>query len=317
MTGEFTHYSVMLAECMEGLRIVPDGVYVDGTAGGGGHSEAIAKRLNGGRLICFDRDPEAVEAVTKRLASYQGITVLNRRFSEMRDCLNEIGIQSVNGILLDLGVSSHQLDTDQRGFSYKNEAQLDMRMNQKQGKTAQEIVNTYSKEALTRLFYEYGEERYSPQIAQAICAERECGRICTTTQLAEIIKNAMPIKARSEKGHPAKRCFQALRIEVNGELEELATGLRDGWELLGEGGRMVILTFHSLEDRMVKQFYKDKTTGCICPKEFPVCVCNHREEGVLITKKPLLPTQEECAVNSRSQSAKLRVIEKLPRTQER
>ncbi|MBQ3140850.1 MAG: 16S rRNA (cytosine(1402)-N(4))-methyltransferase RsmH [Clostridia bacterium] len=311
MIGEFSHYSVMLSECIEGLAIRPDGVYVDGTAGGGGHSEQIAKRLDGGRLICFDRDPEAVAAVTGRLAPYEGITVVNERFSEMSRELQALGIQEVNGILLDLGVSSHQLDTDQRGFSYKNEAELDMRMNQKQGKTAQEVVNTYSQEQLTKLFYEYGEERYSRQIAQAICTERERGRMCTTTQLADIIKNAMPIKARSEKGHPAKRCFQALRIEVNGELDELATALQRGWELLADGGRMVILTFHSLEDRMVKQFYKEKTIGCICPKEFPVCVCNHKPEGTLITKKPMLPTREELEVNSRSQSAKLRIIEKI------
>lgn len=308
---EFSHYSVMLAECIEGLAIKPDGIYVDGTAGGGGHSEAIAKRLISGRLVAIDRDEEAVAATGKRLAPYPQAEVIHGCFGQMGTILADLGIEGVDGIMLDLGISSHQVDEAGRGFSYKEEAEVDMRMDQKRGKSAREVVNTYSQQELTRIFYEYGEERFSKPIAAAICAYRQSREIITTTELADIIKNAMPAAARSEKGNPAKRCFQALRIEVNDELGELAAGLEAGWNTLNSGGRMVVLTFHSLEDRITKRFFKEKTTGCICPPEFPVCVCNHREQGKLINHKPIVAGEEEMKQNSRSASAKLRIIEKF------
>ena len=308
---EFNHYSVMLGECIEGLAIKPDGIYVDATAGGGGHSEQIAKRLTTGHLIAIDRDEEAVKTAGERLLKYPCAKVYHDRFSRMAQLLTELNINGVDGILIDCGVSSHQLDETGRGFSYKNEAEVDMRMDQSRGLSAREVINTYKKEDLARIFFEYGEERFSRRIADAICDIRAKREIKTTTELADIIKNAMPAAARSEKGHPAKRCFQALRIEVNDELGELAAGLEAGWQKLNHGGRMVILTFHSLEDRMTKRFYKDKITDCICPPEFPICVCNHRAEGHLITKKPMLPSQNELDENPRSASAKLRIIEKL------
>lgn len=301
----------MLDECIEGLAIRPDGIYVDATAGGGGHSEQIAKRLTAGRLIAIDRDKEAVKTAGERLSKYPGAKVYHDRFSRMADLLSELGINGVDGILIDCGVSSHQLDETGRGFSYKNEAEVDMRMDQSRGLSAREVVNTYQYKELERIFFEYGEERYSKKIAAAICDIRAKREIKTTTELADIIKNAMPAAARSEKGHPAKRCFQALRIEVNDELGELAAGMEAGWQKLNHGGRMVILTFHSLEDRLAKRFYRDKVTGCVCPPEFPICVCGHRAEGWLITKKPKLPSQKELGENPRSQSAKLRIIEKL------
>ena len=301
----------MLDECIEGLAIKPEGIYVDATTGGGGHSEQIAKRLTAGRLIAIDRDEEAVKAAGERLSKYTCAKVYHDRFSRMAELLSELEIEEVNGILIDCGVSSHQLDEIGRGFSYKNEAEVDMRMDQSRGLSAREVVNNYKKEDLERIFFEYGEERYSKWIAAAICASRAKREIKTTTELADIIKNAMPAAARSEKGHPAKRCFQALRIEVNDELGELAAGMEAGWKKLNHGGRMVILTFHSLEDRMTKRFYKDKIIDCICPPQFPICVCDHRAEGRLITKKPMLPSQKELAENLRSASAKLRIIEKL------
>ncbi len=308
---EFNHYSVMLDECIEGLAIKPDGIYVDATVGGGGHSEQIAKHLTTGRLIAIDRDEEAVKAAGERLSKYPSAKVYHDRFSRMADLLSELGINGVDGILIDCGVSSHQLDETGRGFSYKNEAEVDMRMDQSRGLSAREVINTYKQKELERIFFEYGEERYSRRIAEAICEIRAKREIKTTTELADIIKNAMPAAARSEKGHPAKRCFQALRIEVNDELGELAAGMEAGWQKLNQGGRMVILTFHSLEDRMTKRFYKDKITDCICPPEFPICVCNHRAEGRLLTKKPMLPSQEELVENPRSSSAKLRIIERI------
>jgi len=308
---EFNHYSVMLEECIEGLAIKPEGIYVDATAGGGGHSEQIAKRLTTGRLIAIDRDEEAVKAAGERLSKYTCAKVYHDRFSRMAGLLSELEIDDVDGILIDCGVSSHQLDEIGRGFSYKNEAEADMRMDQSRGLSAREVVNNYKKEDLERIFFEYGEERYSKWIASAICVSRAKREIKTTTELADIIKNAMPAAARSEKGHPAKRCFQALRIEVNDELGELAAGMEAGWQKLNHGGRMVIVTFHSLEDRLAKRFYKDKIIDCICPPQFPICVCSHRAEGRLITKKPMLPSQEELDVNPRSASAKLRIIERL------
>ena len=308
---EFNHYSVMLDECIEGLAIKPDGIYVDATVGGGGHSEQIAKHLTTGRLIAIDRDEEAVKAAGERLSKYPSAKVYHDRFSRMAGLLSELGINGVDGVLIDCGVSSHQLDEKGRGFSYKNEAEVDMRMDQSRGLSAREVINTYKQKELERIFFEYGEERYSRRIAEAICEIRAKREIKTTTELADIIKNAMPAAARSEKGHPAKRCFQALRIEVNDELGELAAGMEAGWQKLNQGGRMVILTFHSLEDRMTKRFYKDKITDCICPPEFPICVCNHRAEGRLLTKKPMLPSQEELVENPRSSSAKLRIIERI------
>lgn len=308
---EFSHRSVMAAESIELLAVRPGGTYVDATAGGGGHSELIAMKLTGGRLIAIDRDSEAVEAAGRRLAPYGCARVVQGCFGRMEEILSGLGIEGADGILFDLGVSSHQFDEAGRGFSYRQEAEVDMRMDQKRGMSARQVVNTYTKEDLTRIFYEYGEERYSRAIAGAICARRAEKEIVTTTELAQIIKNAIPAKARSGGGHPAKRCFQALRIEVNDELGELAEGLKAGWKCLNKGGRMAVISFHSLEDRMVKRFFKDKVTDCICPPEFPVCVCGHRAEGRLITAKPVLPSAEEIAANPRSSSAKLRVIERF------
>ncbi len=311
---EFSHRSVLLLPAVEGLAVRADGVYVDGTAGGGGHSYEIAKRLTaGGRLIAIDRDAEAVEAAKERLREFgDRVIVVRDCFGRMDKVLSDLAITGVDGILLDLGVSSHQFDDAERGFSYKNEARVDMRMDNTRGISACEVVNTYPRQELTRIFYEYGEEKFSARIAQRICAARAEKEIVTTTELAQIIKDAIPAAARSsEKGHPAKRCFQALRIEVNDELGELARGLEVGWSCLHKGGRMSVITFHSLEDRAVKRFNKEKITACICPKEFPVCVCGHRAEGRLITAKPIVPDDSELRENPRSASAKLRVIEKI------
>jgi len=307
----FSHTSVMLYEAVDGLAIKPGGIYVDGTAGGGGHSLEIAKRLTGGRLIAIDRDSEAVKAAGERLKEYPNATVVKGCYSSVRDLLDGLGIDKIDGMLLDLGVSSYQLDTAGRGFSYTKEAELDMRMDKSGGITASDVVNTYSREALAKIFFDYGEERYANRIAFEICKERERGPIRTTTELAEIIKNAMPAAARSEKGHPAKRCFQALRIEVNNELGELREGLESAFDLLKPGGRLAVITFHSLEDRMVKNFFRDKATGCICPKDFPICVCGHKPEAQVITRKAVLPSKEEQQANPRSKSAKLRIAEKL------
>ena len=305
---EFSHVSVLLGETIDSLDIKPDGIYVDGTAGGAGHSREIAKRLNGGHLYALDRDPDAVAVASERLKDYPA-TVIKANFSDMRSVLAEKGIYKVNGIMLDLGVSSYQLDNSERGFSYKAEAPLDMRMS-KSGPTAADLVNTLSREELSRIFKEYGEERFSFKIAGAIVKEREITPFTTTTQLAGIIAQSVPAAARRD-GHPARKCFQALRIEVNGELESLKSVLDDAFDLLVPGGVLSIITFHSLEDRIVKQKFKEYCTGCTCPPDIPVCVCGKKPRGELKFRKPVTASEEELSINKRSRSAKLRSIKKL------
>lgn len=305
---EFNHKSVLLGETIDSLNIKPDGIYVDGTAGGAGHSREIAKRLKEGRLIALDRDPDAVAVATERLTGFNA-TVVNCNFSEMREALENLGIYKVDGILLDLGVSSYQLDNGERGFSYHKEAPLDMRMS-KQGRTAADLVNTLSRDELCRIFRDYGEEKFAYKIAGEIVKFREIKPIATTTELADIIASAVPAAARRD-GHPARKCFQALRIEVNGELQSLADTLDTAFDLLNEDGVLSIITFHSLEDRMVKQKYKEYCTGCTCPPDFPVCVCGKTPRGSLVTRKPVVATEQELKENPRSRSAKLRAIRKL------
>jgi 16S rRNA (cytosine1402-N4)-methyltransferase len=305
---EFSHYSVMLDECIAGLAIRPDGIYVDGTAGGAGHSCQIAKRLTTGKLFALDKDPDAVSIAEKRLAPYEQAAVIQADFKDLGCTLRERGITGADGILLDLGVSSHQLDTAQRGFSYHQDGPLDMRMSQ-QGPSAQDLVNTYSVADLTRIIREFGEEKYAFSIAKNIEKARAKAPVTTTGQLAQIIKESMPYSARREK-NPAKKTFQAIRIAVNGELEALSQVLDQAFDFLNPGGRFAIITFHSLEDRMVKQKFADFARGCICPPDFPVCVCGRSPRGTLVSRKPILPTEKELAENRRSRSAKLRVIEK-------
>lgn len=299
----------MLEACMDGLNIRPDGIYVDGTAGGGGHSSEIARRLKGGRLIALDQDPDAVAAASERLAEFPQAQVVRANFRDMRQVLDGLGIARADGILLDLGVSSHQLDTAERGFSYLKDAPLDMRMSQ-EGPSAKDLVNSAPVSELARILREYGEEKFALRIAQNIARRREEAPIERTLELAEIIKASMPAAARREK-NPCKRSFQALRIAVNSELDALSQGIDAAFDSLAEGGRLCIITFHSLEDRMVKQKFAALCRGCICPPDFPVCVCGHTPEGRLPTRKPILPDENELAVNRRSQSAKLRIIEKI------
>ena len=299
----------MLEACMDGLNIRPDGIYVDGTAGGGGHSSEIARRLKGGRLIALDQDPDAVAAASERLAEFPQAQVVRANFRDMRQVLDGLGIARADGILLDLGVSSHQLDTAERGFSYLKDAPLDMRMSQ-EGPSAKDLVNSAPVSELARILREYGEEKFALRIAQNIARRREEAPIERTLELAEIIKASMPAAARREK-NPCKRSFQALRIAVNSELDALSQGIDAAFDSLAAGGRLCIITFHSLEDRMVKQKFAALCRGCICPPDFPVCVCGHTPEGRLPTRKPILPDENELAVNRRSQSAKLRIIEKI------
>ena len=306
---EFQHYSVMLNECIEGLAVKPDGVYADGTAGGAGHSSEIAKRLTTGKLLALDRDPAAVQTATERLQKYPAAVVIQANFSEIQRVCAEQGVDKLNGMMLDLGVSSYQLDAAERGFSYRQNAPLDMRMSQT-GMSAKDIVNTYSVSELNRIIRDYGEEKYSYQIAKNIVKAREDKPLETTMELADIIKSSRPAAARREK-NPCKRTFQAIRIAVNSELESLSEGLQAAFEILAPGGRLVVITFHSLEDRIVKQAFAGWCQGCICPPDFPVCVCHEKPKAKLINKKPILPSEEELAVNSRSQSAKLRILEKL------
>lgn len=305
---EFNHISVLLNETIDSLNIKPNGIYVDGTAGGAGHSREIAKRLETGRLIALDRDPDAVLVATERLKGLNA-TVVNCNFSEMREALSELGIYKVDGILLDLGVSSYQLDNGERGFSYHKEAPLDMRMS-KAGTTAADLVNTLSQNELCQIFRDYGEEKFAYKIAGEIIKEREISPITTTTRLADIIASAVPAAARRD-GHPARKCFQALRIEVNGELQSLADTLDTAFDLLNTDGVLSIITFHSLEDRMVKLRFKEYCTGCTCPPDFPVCVCGKTPRGELVSRKPIVAGKEELENNSRSRSAKLRAIRKL------
>ena len=307
---EFSHVSVLLNETIESLDIKPDGIYIDGTAGGAGHSREIAKRLTTGRLIAVDKDPDAIAVATERLKPYSCATVVRNDFRNIKAIADELGLERVDGILLDLGVSSHQLDEAQRGFSYHSDAPLDMRMSQ-QGMSARDVVNGYSEKDIARILRDYGEEKFASRIARAIVSAREKAPIETTLELAEIIKNAIPAATRREGGHPAKRSFQAIRIEVNGELTALECALDDAFDLLSVGGRLSIITFHSLEDRMCKRRFADFTSGCTCPPEFPVCVCGKTPRGKLTTRKPITAGEEELAENNRSRSAKLRTIEKL------
>ena len=309
---EFSHRSVLLDECMEGLAIKPDGTYIDGTAGGGGHSSEIAKRLDSGRLIAIDQDEAAIMAATARLEPLgKNVRVVRSNFCEISRVCDDLGIEKIDGVLLDLGVSSYQLDTPERGFSYNSDAPLDMRMDKRKTLSAYEVVNNYSAEELRRILYEYGEERFAPKIAAAIVREREKKPIETTAELTNIIKYAMPPAAREGGHHPAKRSFQAIRIEVNGELDVIEPAIRASVERLSSGGRIAIITFHSLEDRIVKQAFASLASGCTCPKEFPVCVCGNKPKVRLVNRKPILPSKEELEENPRSRSAKLRVAEKL------
>ncbi len=312
MSIEFSHRSVLLDECIEGLNIRPDGIYVDGTAGGAGHSSEIAKRLVDGRLIAIDQDESAVAVATERLSSYgERAQVVRSNFFEVVSVCESLGIDGIDGLLLDLGVSSYQLDTPERGFSYMADAPLDMRMDKRGALSAYDVVNTYDFEKLKRILYEYGEERYSAAIASAIIRKREKAPIESTLELADIIKYAMPPHAREGGHHPAKRSFQAIRIEVNGELDVIEPAIRDAARLLRRGGRIAIITFHSLEDRIVKRTFASLAEGCTCPKSLPVCVCGNKPTVKLVNKKPILPSAEELAENPRSRSAKLRIAEKL------
>ncbi|WP_303899129.1 16S rRNA (cytosine(1402)-N(4))-methyltransferase RsmH [Anaerotruncus colihominis] len=306
----FSHVPVLLDACLEGLNIRSDGIYVDGTAGGAGHSRAIAGRLDGGRLIALDKDPDAVAVASGRLAPFGCATVVQSDFSELCTVLDRLGVEAVDGILLDLGVSSYQLDTPERGFSYAHDAPLDMRMT-KTGLSARDVVNTYGFKELCRVFHDYGEEKFAPAIAKNILKSRTQRPIATTAELAAMIGASIPARARREGGNPAKRVFQAIRIEVNGELSSLSDFLSEAFERLRSGGRMAIITFHSLEDRMVKQRFAALCRGCTCPPDFPVCVCGNQPRGRLVNRKPIEAGEQELAANSRSKSAKLRVIEKL------
>ncbi len=309
---EFSHRSVLFDECMEGLSIKPDGIYVDGTAGGGGHSFGIAERLAGGRLIAIDQDEAAIRAASKRLLPFgERTTVVRSNFFEVKRVCENLGIEKIDGMLLDLGVSSYQLDTPERGFSYMSDAPLDMRMDKRKALSAYDVVNGYSEEEIKKILYEYGEEKFSASIASAIIRERQKKPIESTAELSNIIKYAIPPFAREGGHHPAKRSFQAIRIEVNGELDVIEPAIRDAASLLKKGGRIAIITFHSLEDRIVKQTYASLAQGCTCPKNFPICVCNNKPTLKVITKKPILPSKTELEENPRSRSAKLRVAQKL------
>lgn len=306
---EFSHIPVLLDECMEGLDIRPDGIYVDGTAGGAGHSSAIAASLGeNGRLIALDRDPDAVKTASERLSVYPNAQVIHSNYSQMRDVLDDLGIDKVDGILMDLGVSSYQLDEESRGFSYHSDAPLDMRMS-KEGMSAADVVNTYSESELARILFEYGEEKFSRRIASNIVRKREEAPIETTLQLADIVRDSVPQKARRDK-NPCKKTFQAIRIAVNGEFDHLSRGLEEAFFSLKPGGRLAVITFHSLEDRIVKQKFAGWCKGCICPPDFPQCVCGHKPKGTLVNRKPIEAEEKEVERNNRSRSAKLRIIER-------
>ncbi len=310
---EFNHKSVLLQETIENLNIKPDGIYVDGTLGGAGHSYEIAKRLSDkGRLIGIDQDADAIAAATERLAEYKDrVTIIRSNYAAMKSELQKIGITQVDGILLDLGVSSFQLDTPERGFTYREEdAPLDMRMDQRQSKTARDIVNGYSEQELYRIIRDFGEDRFAKNIAKHIVKERQKKEIKTTGELTEIIRASIPMKVQATGGHPAKRTFQAIRIELNRELEVLQDNLDEMIDLLADDGRFCIITFHSLEDRIVKTSFRKNENPCTCPKEFPVCVCGNVSKGKVITRKPILPSEEELEENKRAKSAKLRVFER-------
>ena len=308
----FKHTSVLLEETVDGLNIKPDGIYVDGTLGGGGHAYEVCTRLNDkGRFIGIDQDEAAIEAAGIRLRDFgERVTIVRSNYCDMKSQLQQLGIDKVDGIVLDLGVSSYQLDTAERGFSYRVDAPLDMRMDRRQKMTARDIVNDYSEMDLFRIIRDYGEDKFAKNIAKHIVMEREKGSIETTGQLIEIIKRAIPMKFQKTAGHPAKRTFQAIRIELNRELEVLRDSLDDMIELLNKDGRICIITFHSLEDRIVKSIFRRNEDPCTCPSHFPVCVCGNVSKGKVITRKPILPSEEELEENSRSKSAKLRIFER-------
>lgn len=305
----FSHRPVLLDETLNALAVKPDGIYVDGTAGGGGHSSEILKGLDSGRLICIDQDPDAIEALNERFSGCGRVSIVKSNFSQIPDVLSELGVGKVDGVLLDIGVSSHQLDTAERGFSYHYDAPLDMRMSQS-GPTAAELVNTMPYAELVKILNNYGEERFAKNIARAIERERELEPITTTLRLAEIVKSAYPASKRHGK-HPARKTFQALRIAVNGELDRLSEGLDNAFDVLKPGGRLAVITFHSVEDRIVKQRMAKWMQGCTCPKDFPVCVCGKTPNARLVLKKPATASQQELEENPRSRSAKLRCCEKI------
>lgn len=307
---EFSHIPVLFEETMEGLDIKPDGIYVDGTAGGGGHSSGILQRISeSGKLYCIDQDPSAIATVTKKFENNKNVTIIQGNFGDMEMLLKERDVEGVDGILLDIGVSSHQLDTPERGFSFHEDAPLDMRMSM-QGATAADLVNNLPVNEIAKILSRYGEEKYAMSIAKGIEKARNISPIETTLQLAEIIKNSVPQKVRRE-GHPARKSFQAFRIAVNGELDRLEQGLEGAFNMLKSGGRLAVITFHSLEDRIVKQTFAGWAQGCTCPKDFPVCVCHNKPKVKIVNRKPIEASQEELAVNQRSRSAKLRICEKI------
>ena len=307
---EFHHISVLLNECIEGLNIKPDGIYVDGTLGGGGHSYKICELLTTGKLIGIDQDINAINAAKERLNIFKDkVIYVNDNFVNIKKILNDLDIKKIDGVLLDIGVSSHQLDERERGFSYKSAAPLDMRMNTSSDLSAYEVVNNYSQKQLSDIIYNYGEERWAKRIAEFIVSERQIKPICDTYQLVNIIKKAIPKGARKDGPHPARRTFQAIRIEVNKELEVLTSAISDITDVLNINGRLCIITFHSLEDRIVKNEFKKQENPCICPPEFPICVCGRKSKGKVITRKPILPTGKELSENHRSRSAKLRIFE--------
>ena len=307
---EFSHISVMLNETVDGLNVKKDGIYVDGTTGGGGHSLEVLSRLNGsGKLFCFDRDPDAINACKERFSKYNNVTLINEKYSSLKSALADLGVDAIDGMMLDLGVSSHQLDTRERGFSYHGEAPLDMRMSQ-QGITAAEIVNTYSEKELANIFFIYADEKFSFKIAAEIIKRRETKPIETTTELADIVSQCYPNKFK-RNGHPARKVFQALRIAVNDEMGEVEKGIEDAFSILKKGGRLSIITFHSIEDRLVKQKFASFTKGCTCPPDFPVCVCGNKPKAKLVNRKPIVASDKELENNQRSRSAKLRILEKL------
>ena len=310
---EFSHYSVMLSECIEGLNIKPDGIYVDCTAGGGGHSIEILKRLKTGKLVSIDQDDNALEACRIRFAGYEKCSILvKNNFSNLEQVLNELDISNIDGVIMDLGVSSHQLDTVERGFSYNSDAKLDMRMDPLSPFSAYDIVNNYDEQQLEKIIRDYGEEKFAHLIARAIVNKRQTSPIKTTLKLAEIVKSAIPVAAaRKETQHPAKRTFQAIRIEVNHELDVIKPAIDTAISRLNSNGRIVIMTFHSLEDRLVKTSFNDYSQGCRCPKDFPICVCGNTPKIKIINKKPITASQKELSENSRSKCAKLRIAEKL------
>ena len=309
----FSHTSVLLFECIEALNIRDGYTYIDCTAGGGGHSLEIAKRMGANsRLICFDRDVNAIKAATERLHDYlDRVTFVNDNFTSLEAVVREFGINNLGGVLADLGCSSHQFDTPERGFSYMHDSKLDMRMDVCAPLSAYEVVNNYSESDLRRIIYDYGEERFAPKIASAICKKRQISPIETTHELTDIIKGAIPAAARVDGPHPAKRTFQAIRIEVNGELDAIKPLIESASKALVPSGRIAIISFHSLEDRLVKQTYRALATGCTCPKDFPICICGNKPKIKEISHKPILPTNEELEENPRSRSAKLRVAEKI------